>query len=412
MAASEFVAGLDVGTTKVVCCVGGIQEHGKPVQIIGDGLMPSSGIKKGAVVDLESTAMAIDKAVEKAERVAGVRVSGVLLGVAGEHMQCFNSHGSIVLPPPHGEISPQDVEKVLESSRAISLPADHEVIHVFPRNFIVDGQDGISNPVGLRGSRLEVETHIVSGASGLIQNLLKSVKMAGLDVYDIIPQQIASAEAILTDEEKEVGVLLADIGGGTTDIVVYREGHPCFTWVLPVGGKLIDQDIAYGLSTSLTEAERLKKEHGYAVSNFSPDDLVRVKIVGEKGVREIPSRVLCEIIQARCEQIFELVKQKLYTSGVYELIPGGVVLTGGGALLRGMQVLAKGAFSVPVRVGSPMVSSGLAEQVRSPVYSTSVGLVFFGARMFLKPLRKTQNLSSWKDMYGKFFGWLKEFIKL
>lgn len=411
MAREEFVAGLDVGTTKVVCCVGGIQERGKPVQIIGDGMMISTGVKKGAVVDLESTILSIDRAVEKAERIAGVRVNGVILGIAGEHMQCFNSRGAVSLAP-HSEITPQDVEKVLESSKAISLPPDHEVVHIFPKDFIVDGQDGIKNPVQLRGSRLEVETHIVTGAAGLIQNLLKSVRTAGLEVYDIIPQQIASAEAILTEEEKEVGILLADIGGGTTDIVVYYEGFPRFTWVLPIGGLLIDKDIAYLLSTSITEAERLKKEHGYALSNFSPDDLVRVKIVGEKGVREVPARVLCEIIQARCEQIFDLVRQKLTSAGCYDLIPGGVVLTGGGSLLRGIQALAKTVLNVPVRVGGPTISSGLAEQVRSPVYSTSVGLVLFGAKTLMKMPRKAQNLSSWKESYGKFFSWLKEFIKL
>lgn len=411
MPRGDVVVGLDVGTTKVASIVAEVTPE-KEVNIIGVGSNPAVGLRKGVVVDLGDTVRSIERAVEKAERMAGTDIEGVYVGIAGEHISSLNNHGVVAVSGSRGEVTEEDVERVLEAVKIISLPSEREIIHVIPRGYIIDGQNGIKNPVGMSGRRLEVEAHIVTGAVTFIQNLLKCVQRVGLMVNDLVLQPVASSSAILYPDEREIGVVLVDIGGGTTDIAVFVGGSIAYTVVIPVGGNHFDRDIAYGLSTTLSEAERIKKEYGYALRSLIPnDELIKVKNIGDEKTRELPQSLIGEIIEARMQEIFDLIKREIAKSGYQDLIPAGMVVTGGTALLKGIVEAAKGSLGLPVRVGIPERVGGLTEEISSPIYATGVGLVLYGKQNYerLQPI-KAKGARLLGEIMGRIKRWFKEFI--
>jgi cell division protein FtsA len=373
-----IVVGLDLGTTKV-CAIIGEQDDDNMVHVIGVGTTPSTGLKKGAVVNIEQTIAAIRKAVQDAERMAGVQAGAVYAGIAGGHIKGLNSRGVIAVSRRDKEITEEDRARVIDAAQAIAIPLDREIIHVIPQEYIVDDQDSIKNPVGMSGVRLEAEVHIVTGAVTGVQNIVRSVERAGLSVSDIILQPLASAEAILAPDEKELGVVLVDIGGGTTDIAVFINGSLWHTGIITLGGALVTNDVAVGLRTPNTEAEAIKLQHGCAMTRLVGDEEeIAVPGVGGRSERRVPRRVLSEIIEARLEEIFELVAAELKKFGFEDRVPAGAVLTGGAALMEGTAELAEKVLQLPVRIGSPKRVGGLTDVVSNPAYSTAVGLMLMG----------------------------------
>lgn len=374
----DIVVGLDLGTTKV-CTIIGEQDDDGQVHIIGVGTTPSTGLKKGSVVNIEQTIAAIKKSVQDAERMAGVEISSAFAGVAGGHIKGLNSRGVIAVSRKDKEITEEDRERVIEAAQAIAIPLDREIIHVIPQEYIVDDQDGIKNPVGMSGVRLEAEVHVVTGGVTSVQNIVRSVERAGIHVADIILQPLASAEAILSPDEKELGVVLIDIGGGTTDIAVFINGALWHTGIITLGGSLVTSDVAVGLRTPNTEAESIKIQYGCAYTAMvKEEEEITVPGVGGRTDRRMPRRVLSEIIEARMEEIFELVGAELKKHGFEDRIPAGAVITGGAALMEGTAELAEKIMQLPVRIGSPKRVGGLTDVVSNPSYSTAVGLVLMG----------------------------------
>lgn len=375
-----LITGLDVGTTKICAVIVELTPQGA-LNIIGVGTTPSRGLRKGVVVNIDWTVEAIKKAVGDAEAMAGVEVESVFAGVAGGHIRGINSRGVVAVSGKGKEVSPTDVERALEAARAINLPPDREIVHVLPQTFVVDDQDGVKEPIGMSGVRLEVEVHIVTGAVTSVQNLIKSVNRAGLAVQDIVLQPLASAEAILSPDEKELGVLLVDLGGGTTDVALFRAGAIWHTGVLALGGDHITNDIAVGLRTPTAEAENLKKRDGCALTALvREEETIEVPSVGGRKPRVLSRQILSEIIQPRVEEIFTLVARDLARAGLQDAATAGVVVTGGTSLLEGVPELAEQVFDLPVRRGLPDGVGGLGEIVRSPIYATAVGLALYGAR--------------------------------
>lgn len=374
---SNLVVGLDIGTTKICVIVGEMAEGG--IDIVGIGTHPSKGLRKGVVVNIDSTVNSIQKALEEAELMAGCQITRVFAGIAGGHIKGFNSHGVIAIK--EGEVTQQDIRRVIDAAKAVAIPMDREVIHVIPQEFIVDDQDGIMDPLGMSGVRLEAKVHIVTGAVTSAQNIIRSANRAGLDVVDIALQQLASSEATLASDEKELGVALVDIGGGTTDIAVFHGGSLKHTAVLAVGGNHITSDIAVGLRTPMVEAEKIKRRYGCALtSRIQKDETIEVPSVGGRKPRVLSRQVLGEIIEPRVQEIFELVQGELAEAGYDSLITSGVVLTGGAVIMDGMTELAEQVFNVPVRRGIPRGIGGLVDVVSSPMYATGVGLVMYGSR--------------------------------
>ena len=375
-----LVTGLDVGTTKV-CAVIAEQTPAGGLGIIGVGTSPSRGLRKGVVVNIDSTVEAIKKAVGEAEAMAGVEVESVFAGVAGGHIRGINSRGVVGVSDKSKEVSAADVARALEAARAINLPPDREIIHVLPQSFLVDDQDGIREPVGMCGVRLEVEVHIVTGAVAPIQNVVRTVNRAGLTAQDIVLQPLASAEALLAADETELGVLLVDLGGGTTDVALFCDGAIWHTSVLALGGDHITNDIAVGLRTPAADAEQLKRRHGCALTALVRDDeTVEVPSVGGRKPRVLSRQILSEIIQPRVEEIFTLVVKELARAGLQDAASAGVVVTGGTSLLEGVAELAEQVFDLPVRRGIPDCVQDAPPVVRSPIYATGVGLALYGAR--------------------------------
>src|SRR5215471_1206575 len=376
----ELVAGLDVGTTKSCCVIAEWSPLGS-LDIVGVGMSPCRGLRKGVVVNIDSTVESIKQAVSEAEEMAGAEIASVLAGIAGGHIRGLNSRGVVAVSGKHREVSQHDVERALDAARAINLPQDREVIHVLPQTYVVDDQDGVKEPLGMSGVRLEVEVHLVTGATNSVRNVIRSVNRAGLQVQDVVLEPLASAEAILSEEEKELGVLLIDIGGGTTDVALFRDGAVWYTGVLPLGGDHISNDIAVGLRTPTADAEELKKRHGSALTALvREDETVDVPSVGGRKARQLSRHILSEIIQPRVEEIFTLVARDLARAGLADVAAGGVVLTGGTSIMAGVPELAEQIFDVPVRRGVPGNIGGLADVVQSPIYSTAVGLARYGAR--------------------------------
>ncbi|RLB13903.1 MAG: cell division protein FtsA [Deltaproteobacteria bacterium] len=375
--AGHIVVGLDIGTTKICAVVG--EARPDAVEIIGMGTHPSEGLRKGVVINIEKTVNSIKEAIEEAETMAGCEIGSVYAGIAGGHIKGFNSHGVIALKEK--EVTKKDIERVIEAASAVAIPMDREVIHVLTQEFIVDDQDGITDPLGMSGVRLEAKIHIVTGAVTSAQNIIKCANRAGLDVCDIVLQSPASSEAVLTEEERNLGVALLDFGGGTTDLAVFSRGTIKHTSVLALGGDNLTYDISIGLRTPILEAEKIKMKYGCALSSMiDKDENLEVPGVGGRKPRVLSRQILGEIIEPRVEEIFSLVHNELVRSGYDEMINSGVVVTGGSAELPGIPEMAEQIFNAPSRRGYPQWISGLVEVVNKPMYATAVGLVLYGAK--------------------------------
>ncbi|MBL9005562.1 MAG: cell division protein FtsA [Myxococcales bacterium] len=373
----ELIVGLDIGTTKVACLVGEVTEDG--VDIIGIGTQPCSGLKKGVVVNIDATVAAISKAIEEAEHMAGVEITTVYAGIAGSHIKAFHSEGVVAIRDR--EVRTGDIERVIDAAKAVSIPQDREILHVVPQEFTVDSQDGIKEPLGMSGVRLEARVHIVTAAVAAAQNIIKCCSRCSLQVADLVLEPLATAEAVLHRDEKELGVALLDIGGGTSDLVIYNEGALVHTLVLPIGGHQLTNDIALGLRTPMSEAERLKHKHGCALSSLiAPDETIEVPSVGGRPPRVLSRTVLSEILQPRVDEIFTLVRDEIERCGLSETLASGLVVTGGSTILQGLPELAEEVLGMPVRRGLPQGFGGLTDVVRSPIYATGVGLLLYGAR--------------------------------
>jgi cell division protein FtsA len=371
----DLIVGLDIGTTKICAIVAERAENG--ADVIGIGTHPSKGLRKGVVVDIDATVDSIKHAVEEAELMADCEISSVYAGIAGGHIEGFNSHGIVAVKDR--EVGTNDVRRVIDAAKAVAIPMDREVIHVIPQEFIIDDQDGIREPLGMSGVRMEAKIHIVTAAVTSAQNIVKCANKAGLNVVDIVLEPLASAEAVLAGDERDLGVCLIDIGGGTTDLAVFADGSIKHTSVLGLGGYHITNDIAVGLRTPFEEAERIKKRFGVAsVRYLGSDDVITVPSVGGRRPREVSRKILCEIIEPRMDEVLSLARQELVKAGLDDRIPSGVVLTGGCSALSGIAELAEEIFESPVRAGTPTRVGGLQDVVRSPMYATGVGLVLFG----------------------------------
>jgi cell division protein FtsA len=372
----DLIVGLDIGTTKICVIVAERTENG--VDVVGIGTHPSRGLRKGVVVDIDATVNSIKHAVEEAELMADCEITAVYAGIAGSHIRGFNSHGVVAVKDR--EVRESDVKRVIDAAKAVAIPMDREVIHVIPQEFIIDDQDGIIEPLGMSGVRLEAKIHIVTAAVTSAQNIVKCANKAGLNVMDIVLEPLASAEASLLDDERDLGVCMIDIGGGTTDIAVFADGSIKHTSVLGLGGYHITNDIAVGLRTPFEEAERIKKKFGVAAARLlSSDDVISVPSVGGRRPRQVSRKLLCEIIEPRVDEILSLARQQLVKAGLEDRIPSGVVLTGGCSALQGLPDLAEEIFEGPVRPGIPCHIGGLQDVVRGPMYATGVGLALFGA---------------------------------
>ncbi|MDZ7830873.1 MAG: cell division protein FtsA [Desulfobacterales bacterium] len=403
----EIVVGLDIGTTKICAVVA--EMSGGTFNIIGIGSHPSVGLRKGVVVNIESTVDSIKKAVEEAELMAGCEISAVYAGIAGGHMTGFNSNGIIAIKGD--EITQSDVDRVIEAARAVAIPMDREVIHVLPQEFIVDGEGGIHNPVGMAGVRLEAKIHIVTGAVTSAQNIVKCANKAGLDVCDIILEPIASCESVLTAEEKEVGAALVDIGGGTTDLAVFNGNNIKHTFVLSLGGNNMTNDISVGLRTPMAEAERIKLKYGTCIADqVGNDETIEISDLSGRGGRKLPRQILAEILEPRVEEIFTLIKRELYRAGMKNAVSSGLVLTGGASLLEGITDIAESVFELPVRIGRPQGVAGLVDVVNNPMYATGVGLVLYGAKNQEKKKFRIRDNNIFNRIMKRMKTWFKEII--
>ena len=367
--------GLDIGTTKISCIIADQSGNGE-LRVVGIGNAPSEGLRRGVVVDLEKTVGSIQRAVDDAQRMAGVPVRGVYAGIAGDHIRSINSRGVIAVSRKDNEIGPADVERVVEAAKAVAIPMDREIIHVIPQEFIVDDQDGIKDPVGMSGVRLEAEVHIITGAVTSAKNICRAIQRAGLRVYDLVLEPLASSHAVLVDDERDLGVVLLDVGGGTTDIAVFYEGSIRHTAIVPFGGSNVTNDIAIGLRTPIDKAEQIKIHYGCALASLVPsDDRIAVSGIGGRTDRQISRHVLASMIEPRVEEIFALANKEVKKYHFAELLGGGVVITGGTSLMPGMVELAEQVLEMPVRLGKPHGLSGLSANVEDPRFSTGVGLV-------------------------------------
>jgi cell division protein FtsA len=375
-AEKNLIVGLDIGTSKVVAIVGEVTPDNE-IEIIGIGSHPSRGLKKGVVVNIESTVQSIQRAVEEAELMAGCQIHSVFAGIAGSHIRSLNSHGIVAIRDK--EVTPADVDRVIDAARAVAIPADQRILHILPQEFIIDTQEGIREPIGMSGVRLEAKVHMVTGAVSAAQNIIKCVRRCGLEVDDIILEQLASSYAVLTDDEKELGVCLVDIGGGTTDIAVFTEGAIRHTAVIPIAGDQITNDIAVALRTPTQHAEEIKIKYACALTQLaSADETIEVPSVGDRPARRLARQTLAEVIEPRYEELFTLVQAELRRSGFEDLCAAGVVITGGSSKMEGVVELAEEIFHMPVRQGLPQYVSGLVDVVRNPIYATGVGLLLFG----------------------------------
>ncbi len=404
---NHLAAGLDIGTTKICTVVGEVNTNG--IDIVGIGIYPSVGLRRGVVVNIESTVNSIKKAVAEAELMAGCEVASVYAGIAGGHIEGINSHGVIAIKSR--EVTQKDVDRVLDAARAVAIPMDREVIHILPQEYIVDDQDGIRDPLGMSGVRLEAKVHIVTGAVASAQNIVKCANRAGLDVQDIVLESLASSETVLTAEEKDLGVALIDFGGGTTDVAIFSENSIKHTSVLTLGGNHLTSDIAIGLRTPVAEAERVKINHGCCLGSLiEKDETIEVPGVGGRKPRILPRRILAEILEPRVEEVFELVKREITKAGCLDLMTSGVVVTGGSSLLPGVVEVAEQIFNVPARIGYPKDIGGLVDVVNNPIYATGVGLVVFGANT--QPDRRfgIRDKNVFEKVLARMKTWFEEFF--
>ncbi len=402
-----LVVGLDIGTTKICAVVGEVVED--QVHIIGVGSHPSTGLRKGSVINIESTVDSIQKAIKEAELMAGCAISSVYVGIAGSHIQGIRSHGIVSIKGR--EITQTDVDRVIDAAKDIDIPPDREILHVIPQEFIVDAMEAIQNPVGMTATRLEVKIHIITGAVSSVRNVVKCCNKAGLEVRDIVMESLASGEAVLTSEEKELGCVLADLGGGTTDLVLFKNKNAKFIYELTVGGHNLTNDISIGLRTPLPEAEKIKLDHGTCSPRNAADGAyIEVPGVGGRGSKRLSRSILAEILEPRVEEVFALIKKELYSSGLENDFPAGFVLTGGSVLMDGVIDIAESIFNVPVRIGYPDKVGGLKDIVRNPGYATGVGLVIFGGRDKSNSARNNRSHGSGFNIFSRMSKWLKDII--
>jgi cell division protein FtsA len=404
---NSLLVGLDIGTTKICTIVGEVQNG--LVNIIGIGSHPSRGLRKGVVVNIEGTVQSIRKAIEEAELMAGCQIDSVFAGIAGGHIRGINSHGVIAVK--NREITDQDIKRVIDAASAIAIPMDREVIHVLPQEYIVDDQDGIRDPVGMCGVRLEGKVHIVTGAVTSAQNIIRCTNRAGLHVNDIVLEQLGCSEAVLSPEEKDLGAGVVDIGGGTTDLVIFCNGSIKHTSVLSLAGNHITSDISLGLRTPAEEAEKLKKRYGCAlVSMVKKEEMIEVPSVGGRKSRTLSRQTLAEIIEPRVEEILTLVQGEIVRSGYANLIGSGIVLTGGTAIMEGMPEIAEQIFNLPVRRGYPVGISGLTDLVNSPIFATGVGLVVYGSKNRSKSRFRIGETNIFAKVSRRMRDWFGEFF--
>ena len=371
----RLLVGLDIGTSKVMTIVGEISPE-NVLEVIGIGSNPSRGLKRGVVVNIESTVQSIQRAIEEAELMAGCEIHTVYSGIAGSHVRSLNSHGIVAIRDK--EVSTGDVERVIDAARAVAIPADQKILHVLPQEFLIDSQEGIREPIGMSGVRLEAKVHLVTGAVSAAQNVVKCIQRCGLEVQDIVLEQLASSYAVLTEDEMELGIGLVDMGGGTTDIAVFRGGAIQHTAVIPIAGDQVTNDIAVSLRTPTQHAEEIKIKYACALSQLAnPDETIEVPSVGDRPPRRLARQTLAEVVEPRYEELFSLVRDELRRSGFEELIAAGIVLTGGSVKMEGVVELAEEVFHVPVRLGIPQFVEGLSDVVRNPIHATGVGLLLY-----------------------------------
>jgi cell division protein FtsA len=405
----RYVVGLDVGTSSVICVVGESLDDGS-FDVVGIGAVESRGIKRGVVVNLEAAVDSIKKAVEEAELMAGIEIDAVHLALSGPHVKGFNSRGVIAVAGKSREITRDDVRRAIEAAKAVALPTGREILHVLPQDFVVDEQDGIGSPLGMNGARLEVNVHIVTGAVSATQNIVACVNRAGVAVSDTVIEQLAASEAVLTTDEKELGVALVDVGGGTADVAIFERGSLWHTGVVAVGGDHFTNDIAVGLRTPIPDAEKVKRKHGCALSSMvDEDETIEVASVGGRKPRLMARRILSEILQPRAEEIFHLVWDEIRRAGYEKSLNSGIVLTGGGAILEGMPEIAEQIFDLPIRRGSPVGVGGLADHIASPVYATPVGLALYAHRN-RAPVPHKGSVGAFSRVAGRLRGIFKEFF--
>ncbi|MCL4458333.1 MAG: cell division protein FtsA [Chloroflexi bacterium] len=423
MSKGKTIVGIDAGTTKVSTLIGEVGADGS-IHVIGVGICPSRGLRKGVVVNIDETVESIGMSVEKAERVSGYKIVSAYVGIAGGHIASLNNRGVVAVSHPDRSITQEDVQRAIEAARVINVPSNREIIHTIPRHFIVDGQEGVKNPIGMIGYRLDVETHIVTGAVTAIQNLTKCVHKLGIDIDEIVLEPLASSEAVLTDEEREMGVVMADIGGGTTELAIFIDGSAWHTAIIPVGGNHISNDIAVGLRTPLAMADDLKIKWGHALStNINENDRIEITTFGRAQKEEVPRSALCEVIEARLQEIFALIEAEIKRSGYDGLLPAGLVLTGGTSELPGIAELARDMLQLPVRIGTPSGIHGLIDSLTSAAYSTSVGLLLWGARFGDEPsavrsfghsrgtaIKQMSRIKEGVSVYGRVKNWFKAFL--
>ena len=383
----NLIVGLDIGTSKVVAIVGEVNEEGN-IEVVGIGSHPSRGLTKGVVVNIESTVHSIQRAVEEAELMAGCDIHSVCTGIAGSHVRSLNSHGIVAIRD--SEVSDTDVDRVIDAAGAVAIPADQKVLHILPQEFVIDSQEGILDPIGMSGVRLEAKVHMVTGAESAAQNITKCVQRCGLEVDDVVLEQLASSYAVLTEDEKELGSCIVDIGGGTTDIAVFLGGSIQHTSVIPIAGDQVTNDIAVSMRTPTQYAEEIKIKYACALSQLAnPDETIEVPSVGDRPPRRLARQTLAEIVEPRYEELYSLVRDELRRSGFEELIAAGVVITGGSAKMEGAVELAEEVFHMPVRLGAPQYVEGLTDVVRNPIHATGVGLLLYGYRSLTRRDRRS-----------------------
>ena len=375
---SQMIVGLDIGTSKVVCIVGEISPEGD-VEIVGIGSHLSRGLKKGVVVNIESTVQSIQRAVEEAELMAGCQIHSVYAGIAGSHIRSLNSHGIVAIRDR--EVFRPDIERVIDAAQAVAIPADQKILHILPQEYVIDSQEGVKEPLGMSGVRLEAKVHLVTCAVNAAQNIEKCIRKCGLEVEDIILEQLASGYAVLTEDEKELGVCIVDIGGGTTDIAVFTDGAIRHTAVIPIAGDQVTNDIAMALRTPTPNAEEIKIKYACALARLAGEnETIKVPSVGDRSDRDLSRQALAEVVEPRYDELFTLIQAELRRSGFEDLIAAGIVLTGGTSKMEGVVELAEEIFHMPVSIGHPQGVTGLTDIVRNPIYSTAVGLLIYGAK--------------------------------
>lgn len=403
---NKMIVGLDIGTSKVVAIVGAITPEGQ-LEIVGIGSHRSNGLKKGVVVNIESTVLSIQRAIEEAELMAGCQIHSVYAGIAGSHIRSLNSHGIVAIRDR--EVFSQDLERVIDAAQAVAIPADQKILHILPQEFLIDDQDGVKEPLGMSGVRLEAKVHLVTCAVNAAQNIEKCIRRCGLEVEDIILEQLASSYSVLTDDEKELGVCVVDIGGGTTDIAIFKDGAIRHTGVIPIAGDQVTNDIAMALRTPTPNAEEIKIKYACALAKLtSPDETIKVPSVGDRQPRDLSRQALAEVVEPRYDELFTLIQAELRRSGYEDLIAAGIVLTGGTSKMEGVIELAEEIFHMPVRLGAPQNIRGLSDIVNNPIYSTGVGLLIYAMKQQQGSGRSS---TTTKESQGSIFSKIKKIFQ-